>query len=306
MAADRHALDLVAFHFEIARISPEFDQATITRLGEGMDSVAVLVDDTFVFRFAKHAQAALGLRREIALLPRLAPTLPLAIPRFDYVGEHSATGLPFVGYRVIRGEPVDRSLYDRLSVATQDGVQRDLAAFLTAVHAFSIEEAAACGVPPEGGRADYIEDLRRARDDVFPLLDPTVGRMIEFQLAAFLDDDANFGYAPVLLHADLWPEHILFSRDAGRLAGVIDFGDVSIGDPDYDLPFLARRLGSAFMAGLLGHYPHANHVRLGAKLRAFSLINAIDDVFIGLDQDDRRLVDSALADLAEQSRVAFF
>ncbi len=47
--------------------------------------------------------------------------------------------------------------------------------------------------------------------------------------------------------ADLWPEHVLFSRTTGRLAGIIDFGDVCIGDPDYDLAFLARRLGQDFM-----------------------------------------------------------
>jgi hypothetical protein len=39
---------------------------------------------------------------------------------------------------------------------------------------------------------------------------------------------------------------VRFSRDLGRLAGVIDFGDVSIGDPDYDLAFLAMRLAEGF------------------------------------------------------------
>ena len=174
MAADHDGHDLAAIRVEIARIAPEFEGEPVARLGEGMDSLAVLVGEAFVFRFSKHAEAAMGLRREIALLPRLAPTLPLDIPRFEYVGEHSVTGLPFVGYGLIRGEPLHRPLYDSLPGATQDGILGDLAAFLSAVHAFSVEEAVACGVTPDGGRVDYIEDLRRARDDVFPLLDDTV------------------------------------------------------------------------------------------------------------------------------------
>jgi aminoglycoside 2''-phosphotransferase len=107
----------------------------------------------------------------------------------------------------------------------------------------------------------------------------------------------------MLLHGDVWPEHVLFSRAANRLSGVIDFGDVCIGDPDYDLAFLAHRLGPGFLAGLARHYPHADPARLAGKVRAFALLNAIDDIFIGLDRGDRPLVESALADLREQAEA---
>jgi aminoglycoside 2''-phosphotransferase len=203
---------------------------------------------------------------------------------------------------VIRGDPLHRPLYDSLPGATRDGPHGELAAFLKTVHALSIEEAVACGVTPDGGRVAYIEGLRRAQADVFPLLDDSVRGEVEFRLAAFLEEDANFVYAPMLLHADLWPEHVLFSRDVGRLAGVIDFGAVSISDPDYDLAFLALRLGSGVMAGLFRHYPRADHARLAEKIRCFAIINAIDDVFIGLDRGDSPLVNSALADLIEQCK----
>jgi aminoglycoside 2''-phosphotransferase len=230
MATKHDGPDMESIRIEIARIAPRFEGAPIARLGEGMDSLAVLVGDAIAFRFAKHAEAA-GLRREITLLPRLAPRLHLDIPRSEYIGEYSGTGLPCVGYCLIRGEPLPRPLYDGLPGVTRDGILGGLAAFLSAVHAFPVREAAECGVAPHADRAGYLEDLRRARDEVFPLLDDAVRHVVESRLDAFLEHDTNFAYAPTLLHADLWPEHVLFLRAAGRLAGVIDFGDVSIGDP---------------------------------------------------------------------------
>jgi aminoglycoside 2''-phosphotransferase len=305
MAIDHHRHDLEAIRFEIARVAPELEGDRLVPLGEGMDSFAVLVGEAFVFRFAKNAEAAKGLRREIALLPRLAPRLNLDIPRFEYRAEHSVAGLPFVGYGLIRGEPLHRPLYDGLASATRECLLGDLAAFLTAVHAFPVDDATDCGVALEADRAAYAQDLRRARDDVLPLLDELIRCDVESQLEAFLEDDRNFDYTPTLLHADLWPEHVLFSRSEGRLAGVIDFGDVSIGDPDYDLAFLAQRLGASFIAELLRRYQHADPARLAEKIRSFIMFNTIGDVFIGLDRGDRALVDSALAELTHRHQSVF-
>jgi aminoglycoside 2''-phosphotransferase len=303
MMTDDDGFDLPAIAFEIVRIAPEFEGKPVARLGEGMDSLAVLVGERSVFRFSKHPEAAMGLRREIAILPRLTPGLALDIPRFEYFGNHSVSGLPFVGYGLIRGEPLHRSLYETLPEALQDGILGELAGFLDAVHAFPVADALRCGVVTEGSRMDYLNDLRRARDDVFPLLRDTVRYEVESRMGEFLEADANLDRGPTLLHGDLWPEHVLFSRAARRLAGVIDFGDVAIGDPDHDLAFLARALGSGFIAGLLRHYPHPDHAGLGEKLRFFAMLNAIHDVFIGLDRGDRLLVDSALVDLTEQARL---
>ncbi len=289
--------DLDAARGDIARVAPAFAGATLVRLGEGMDSVAVLAGDSFVFRFAKHADAALGLRREIALLPRLAPVLPVAVPRLEYAGDRSADGLPFVGYPLIRGEPLQRPLFDGLGPETRDRVLDDLAALLAVVHAFPVDDAAACGVRPYATRSGYADDLRHARSEVLPLLDAEARRAVEARLSAFLDDDANFAAPPVLLHGDLWPEHVLYSPASGRLAGVIDWGDLCLGDPEYDLAFLARRLGPEFQDGLLRCSPPADPARTAAKLVAIALFSALEDAAAGLTRGDGGLVESALSDV---------
>lgn len=66
-------MDIDSFEREILRVAPEFRGASFAPLGQGMDNHAVLVADEFVFRFPRHPEAAARIRREIALLPNLAP-----------------------------------------------------------------------------------------------------------------------------------------------------------------------------------------------------------------------------------------
>ncbi len=309
MAFAAVAYDLDTIRAEVARVAPGFAGRPVARLGEGMDSLAVLVGDDFVFGFAKHADAALGLDRQLAILPDLAPTLPLPVPRIEYADRVATTALPFVGYPLIPGVPFDRDLFDGLSSTARDRAFADLAGFLRALHAFPVdrapaaygspqERASSLGVAPSGSRAEYAGALRDARDRVWPRLDGAIRGRVDFELSSFLAEDAHFARPPALIHADLWPEHVLYSVDLGRIAGVIDFADISIGDPDYDLAFLATRLGPGFLAGLLPRLDHPDPARLAAKLDALALFNAIDDATIGIGRGDRDLVDSALEYIA--------
>lgn len=59
---------------------PELEHPTLRLLGEGWDNTAWLVDDQWVFRFPRRAIALPGFERELAVLPALAPQLPLPVP----------------------------------------------------------------------------------------------------------------------------------------------------------------------------------------------------------------------------------
>jgi aminoglycoside phosphotransferase (APT) family kinase protein len=55
--------------------------------------------------------------------------------------------------------------------------------------------------------------------------------------------EALDGFAPALVHADLGPEHLLWRGRA--LVGVIDWGDVRIGDAALDFAWLLFAAGEA-------------------------------------------------------------
>ena len=60
-------------------------------LANGWDNTACVVDGRWLFRFQRREIAVPGMRREIAILPRLAAMLPLPIPGADLLSAYGRT-----------------------------------------------------------------------------------------------------------------------------------------------------------------------------------------------------------------------
>jgi aminoglycoside phosphotransferase (APT) family kinase protein len=187
---------------------------TIVEIDDGYDFEVAIVDDEWVFRFPRRSGVEQALELEIALLPVLAPALPVDVPSFEYVSRNPL----FVGYRLIRGRPL------------VDDDAHGVRAFLEALHAHDASE-----LPLE--RYDWVEAYREQCAEferlVFPVVD--VDRRAQAK-RLFADVETLVDFKPSLVHADLGPEHLLV-RD-GLLAGVIDWGDMRLGDPALDYAWL--------------------------------------------------------------------
>src|SRR5215472_13952436 len=180
---------------------------TVRFLAEGWDSTVWEVNGDLVFRFPKRAEVAMWLRTESRLLPVLAPTLPVPIPRFDYVASASdAFPFPFVGYRKLPGVSLTDALADHVRperLAPQIGV------FLTALHRFPVASAIACGAEvhtPETWR-DRHAVLRAEIHPIFSRMTPAEQMQAETLFTTYLDDPAHLRFTPVLLHQDLGSDH---------------------------------------------------------------------------------------------------
>jgi aminoglycoside phosphotransferase (APT) family kinase protein len=190
---------------------------SVVAIDDGFDFHVVVLDDTWVVRVPRRPSCAEALAVEAALLPALAPALPVQVPQFE-------VAYPFAVYRAIRGTPL---------VDEEDEVRE----FLEALHAFDVGELP---VPHPDWRETYRAQCDEFRRLVLPSLDVGERKRAD---DLFAEVETLVGFVPALTHSDLGPEHLL-CRD-GRLAGVIDWGDARVGDPALDYAWL-----------LNGPFPH--------------------------------------------------
>ncbi len=225
---DQPAVDVALVERLIASQHPRWAGLPIERLASDGTTNAI-------YRLGPGAAVRLPLVRygeraidvEGRWLPRIAPRLPLAVP------EQLATGEPDAGYpfrwsvhRWIEGAPVSRAPVEDLVTLAED-----LAAWLAALQR----------IDTTGGPDAAMHDLRGAplalRDAETRRGLAALADEIDVDSALAVWEDAlraeRWSRPPVWSHGDLLAGNLL-ARD-GRLAAVIDFAGLGVGDPACDL-----------------------------------------------------------------------
>lgn len=218
-------------------IEAQFPQLAPVRaeaIGAGFDNTAFCVNSVYIFRFPRRQFAVQFLEAETRLMPVLAPRLPLPVPQPMFVGHPTdAYPWPFAGYQMLPGRTACSAILDDDQRAA---MARPLARFLATLHTIPVADATRYGAGPDTiARLDLVRRVPRARADLARLAER---RLVE-DIDPFLTilDSAPANYAPAadtLVHGDLYARHLLVDDDGG-LAGVIDWGDVHLGDRAVDL-----------------------------------------------------------------------
>jgi aminoglycoside 2''-phosphotransferase len=247
-------------------------------LGEGWNSQAFLVNEELVFRFPKRRENWEELNREIAFLEAAARDLPLAVPRYlRVVPDSIAAPHGYAVYEYLRGHALDLQALNTASAAT---AAADIARFLKALHGLRPSGDLASRLPRDDERTVAEEYLSRAVQEIIPKLPCSEGTALRRELEMHLHTTSNFSFRPVVLHADLSPDHILVEDD--KVAAVLDFGDVNWGDPDYDFMYLFVDVGRAFVEEVAREYGHPDLDQLHHKVRYFAMTDQIGTILDGV------------------------
>ena len=222
---------------------PELDVGELRLAGEGWDNTAWLADGEWLFRFPRREIALNGVRRELALLPRLAPLLPLPIPRPDFVGAPTAEfPWPFFGGLVVPGvELAEAGLDDEARAA----LAQQLGRFLRVLPCAQLDVE--LPVDPLR-RADMGFRVGMARERLAELGGAPAGTEDVLEAALALPPPERLA----LVHGDLHLRHVFV--DEGGLSGVIDWGDVCRADPAIDLVLVWCALPAAARPSFFAEY----------------------------------------------------
>jgi macrolide phosphotransferase len=212
----------------------------------------------WAFRFPRRPEVAELLEVELRLLPVLAPKLPVAVPQPAVVGLLDDGEHRFAGYPVVPGEP----LRPALVTGGRGGlVVSQLAGFLAALHAMSVREVAAAGVPLQtmaDWRASLADVVERGSAVLRAAMGAAATARLESGWLATIGDDRCWPDEVTVVHGDLGVEHVLADPTRCVVTGVIDWTDARIADPAMDFADLATGLGRDGLLRVVEAYADAS------------------------------------------------
>jgi aminoglycoside phosphotransferase (APT) family kinase protein len=202
---------------------PEFADQPISILDKGWDNVSLRVGADWIARMPRRARAVPLIENEQRWLPILAPSLPLPVPTPVGIGRPGrGYPWPFSLVPFLPGRSAD------LDAPAADQAER-FAGFLRALHRPAPSDAPHNiyrGVPI-ADRASSVEErlerLRRSTDRITPRIEAAWSAALEVEPAT----------ASTWLHGDLHARNVLVEE--GSFTGIIDWGDMTSGDPATDL-----------------------------------------------------------------------
>lgn len=249
----------------------------------------VLIGSDRVVCFARTEAAAKRLPERAAMLRALAG-MDLGFRTPQPLSEGGAQGTdepPYLVLSRIPGAPLEDDALDSPEIA--ETVARSYVALLSGLAAAGNDKKVRA-VLPEAPAGEWQEFAAGVRTELFPLMSVGGRERAERELAAL---DALPHLTSAVVHGDLGGENVLWETVDGvpRLSGVVDWDEVSLGDPAEDLAAVGASYGEELLGRVLalgGWADDATAERISAIRGTFALQQAL---YAQRDGDEEELAD---------------
>jgi aminoglycoside phosphotransferase (APT) family kinase protein len=215
---------------------PDLAGLPVEPLANGWDNALFRLGDGLVVRLPRRTLGARIVVHEQRWLPVVAPRLPLPVPVPVRVGIPALEeGYPWAWSvtKYLPGVPASSGVsFDPAAVA------RELGEFFGALHVPAPPDAPENpfrGVPLARRSATFADNLATIADQV-----DRDAVLVGWRTALAVPPWSG---TPLWLHGDPHPANILIAD--GRVSGVLDFGDITAGDPASDLSLVWMLLPAA-------------------------------------------------------------
>jgi aminoglycoside phosphotransferase (APT) family kinase protein len=212
---------------------PDLAHLALTQVGEGWDNAVFRLGDDLAMRLPRRAATAALMEHEQRWLPELAPRLPLPVPTPVRIG-HPGSGFPWP-WSIVRWFP---------GAAATTASPRDFGALASRLGEFirALHQPAPADAPHNPWRSIPLDARTERLHQHLDQLKRAVDRERILAVWDRLVVTPRWPGPPLWIHGDLHPGNLLLA--GGQLAAVLDFGDVSSGDPATDLSVMWMLLPS--------------------------------------------------------------
>ena len=247
---------------------PALSFSTVHLNRDGLMNDVVIVNNKWVFRFAKNEWAKRSLVKEARILSLVRAFVSVDVPLFEHQEED------LVVYRLIPGEPLQRNDILQLDVHLQNHLAEQIGTFLHQLHSIPHQVLDERGIPLSDAvrsREDWLGLFHGIESELFPLLMTPAQDWVRRHFAPVLEGRLSLDYEPTMIHGDLAAYHLLFHREMYRLTGIIDFGTAGRGDPATDFALIIAAFGESFLRRMAPFYPQMSQALDRARFWAGTL-----------------------------------
>jgi aminoglycoside phosphotransferase (APT) family kinase protein len=203
---------------------PDLAHLPLTACGSGWDNALFRLGDDLLVRLPRRAASAPLVEHEQRWLPRLARRLPLPVPVPVRVGR-TAGRFPW-SWSIVRWMPGESAAVSPPSDFTAAASM--LGAFVRALHMPAPHDA-----PRNPYRGIPLADRSDAVHDRVTRVEDQVDTSAILALWEAASRAPRWTGPPLWIHGDLHAGNVLVAD--GRISAVVDFGDLTAGDPATDL-----------------------------------------------------------------------
>ena len=238
---DEIPIDIELVRTLVGRVMPDYADAPVRRLASsGSTNALFRLGDDFLLRFPRQPGASAAISKEATWLPILGPSLPVSVPEVVAVFEPDR-GYPerWSAVRWIDGQHPGVIEAESSVHPSRENLAKDLAAVLAALSRADVPAEAVNNPDLRSYRGEPIATMDRATRENIERCRSLEDFDLDLDAAERLWDEAMrlAGAAdrvsPRWYHGDLAAENLLLRN--GKLAAVLDFGGLSVGDPTVDL-----------------------------------------------------------------------
>lgn len=258
---------------------------------EGQNNDIIIINDDMVFKFPKYSEGIEKLKRETSILNMLKRHITLDIPDPKYNNfDPFEVGHVYSGYKMIKGVAFKQNIFR--NVEKKDIIAKQLAVFLKELHSIPLEKVRDRGINVVDSYSHYADLFERIQEKLFPFIKKEHQELISENFNIFFEQ--KYEFKKTLVHGDFGPSNIIFDPDSQSISGIIDFNEVSIGDPAADIASLIGPFGYGedFVRLFEPFYP--NIEALLNRARFYASTFALQEALFGIEFGDKEAFDSGI------------